>query len=70
MDIEPQPRAAKRGSSRMMARRLRLFGMVEVEVAGMARDACCAQGALALWAVRAANRVVDRSSRMLVKEVQ
>ncbi len=59
---------AARISSRMMARRLRLFGMVEV--AGTARDGCCARGALVLWAVRAANRVVDRSSRMLVKEVQ
>ena len=63
---------AVRISSKMMARRLRLFGIVEVEVevAGMARDACCARGALALWAVRVADRVVDRSSRMLVKEVQ
>jgi hypothetical protein len=61
---------AVRISGRMMARRLRLFGMAEVEVAGMPLDACCAQGAQALWAVRAANRVVDRSSRMLVKEVQ
>jgi len=48
----------------MMARRLRLFGMVEV--AGMAPDGL----ALALRAVRAANRVLDQSLRMLVKEVQ
>jgi hypothetical protein len=52
------PAVNRKISSRMMARRLRLFGMVEV--AGMARDGWCARGAPALWAVRAANRVVDQ----------
>ena len=47
MDVEPQPRT---GTSSRMTRPPRRSGMV----VGLARDAYCVRGSLALWAVRAA----------------